>query len=121
MHALTDFLQSMGAALLEPFWFPAVIWTIAAIPVILLLQKTDKIPPVYHCHSRVALMLALPLGILGSYSVELLSGFVSSPEAPITKFIIIPNPMTVSAAQTTPTVWDSLSNPMLWIGLCSTL
>src|SRR5699024_7921563 len=33
---------------------------------------------------------------------------------------IIQNPITVSAAQTTPTVWDSLSNPMLWVGLCST-
>src|SRR5699024_9436266 len=72
-------------------------------------------------HSRVALLLALPLGISGSYGVELLNGFLTSSEATVAKFFSIQNPITVSAAQTTPTVWDSLSNPMLWIGLCSTL
>ncbi|SMO72792.1 TonB family protein [Fodinibius sediminis] len=121
MYALTDFLQWMGTALLQPFWFPVVIWTIVAIPVILFLRRKDSWQPVYQYHSRVALLLALPLGIIGSYGVEALGQLLVSSEGATAKLIVIQNPIVVSAAPATPTFWQTLSSPMLWIGFFSTL
>ncbi|MCW9706098.1 TonB family protein [Fodinibius salsisoli] len=121
MFELIDFLQSFGATILKPIWFPIVIWTGVAIPITLLLRKIESLQPVYQYHSRVALLLALPLGIVGSYGMEWLGQLLASLQAGGTKFIVIQSPITVTAQQAIPTFWESLLNPMFWIGLTSAL
>jgi TonB family protein len=121
MLEIIEFLQSIGVSIFQTFWFPVVIWTAVAIPIILFLRKTNTLQPVYQYHSRVALLLALPLGIIGSYGMEMLGQLLSSAQAGSAKFIVIQNPITATATQAAPTFWESLSNPMLWVGIVSAL
>ncbi|SHF62779.1 TonB family C-terminal domain-containing protein [Fodinibius roseus] len=117
MIELIDLLQATGDATLAYLWFPIIVWTLIALPVTLFLLRTERIPPVYQYHSRMALLAALPLGMAGSYLVEVAGEALSSSQTAAAKFIVVQNPITVTAATSENTFWNSLSDPLLWIGL----
>ncbi|GAA5520123.1 M56 family metallopeptidase [Aliifodinibius salicampi] len=117
MVELINILQTIGDITLANLWFPLIVWTVIALPITILLHRTDRIPPVYQYHSRMALLLALPLGIAGSYLIEMLGKALASSQAVAAKFIVVPNPISISATNSQTTPWNSLSDPMLWIGL----
>lgn len=121
MIEFINFLQATGDAALTHLWFPLVVWTLIALPVTLILQQTGRIPPVYQYHSRMALLAALPLGIAGSYLVEVIGEALTSSQAAAAKFIVVQNPITVTAASSESTPWNSLPDPLLWIGLTTVI
>ncbi|HLR32884.1 MAG TPA: hypothetical protein VK074_10360, partial [Fodinibius sp.] len=96
MAEFINLILSTGEATLPHLWFPVIIWTIIAAPITLFIHRSKTIPPVYQYHSRMALLLALPLGIAGSYLVEILGEALTSTQAVAAKFIVIQNPITVS-------------------------
>jgi len=116
MSEFIQFLQHFGSIMLEHIWFPLFIWTAIAVPLTAFLHRSDKIPPVYQYHSRVALLLALPMGIIGSYLNSVISEITQSTESLAAKFIVIQNPLSVTAASQ-PNLETKLSDPMLWLGL----
>ncbi len=117
MVELINILQTIGDVTLANLWFPLIVWTVIALPITVFLHRTDRIPPVYQYHSRMALLLVLPLGIAGSYLVEIIGEALTSTQTVAAKFIVVQNPITVSATNSQPTLWNSLSDPMFWIGL----
>ncbi len=109
-----EFLKTFGEVTFEYLWFPLLIWTIIAIPIAIFLRQSDFIPPVYQYHSRVALMLSLPVGIAGYYLTGVIEQLSTSSEV-AAKFIVVENPITVTATASEPTI--SFTDPMLWIGI----
>lgn len=119
MIAFIDFLQSFGNQMLEHIWLPLVVWTIIAAPVVAILHRAESISPVYQYHSRMALALALPLGIVGSYLAEMVSSSMQS--SGTATFIVIQNPVSVSASAPGPSTAISFSDPMLLLGISGIL
>ena len=119
MIEFIDFLSSFGNQMLEYVWFPLLVWTIIAVPVTYLLHRAQSIAPVYQYHSRVALVLALPLGIAGAFLTQYISSGAESGGA--ATFIVIQNPISVSASAAGASGGISLSDPMLWMGIVGLL
>ncbi len=109
-----NLLQSFGNQMIGNFWLPVVVWTLVATPLALVLHKWESLQPIYHYHSRTALLLVLPLGVLGAYLVDFISSATQATGEGM--FIVIQNPITVSGATAEPSVLSGLSNPNFWIG-----
>jgi len=109
-----NLLQSFGNQMIGNFWLPVVIWTLVATPIALVLHKWESLQPIYHYHSRTALLLVLPLGVLGAYLVDFINSATQATGEGM--FIVIQNPITVSGATAEPSVLSGLSNPNFWIG-----
>lgn len=115
MENVINLLKELGAVGLDVFWLPVAIWTLLAVTIAGLLKVyEDAIPPAYHYHSRVALLWSLAAGAAGSALLYYLP-FVSGTEAGVSaKFIVIQNPVTVTAAAPESSVgW---TDPALWSG-----
>ncbi|MDZ7660681.1 TonB family protein [Fodinibius sp.] len=112
-----NLLQSFGDQIIGHFWLPVVIWTLVAAPIALFLHKNESLQPIYHYHSRTALLLVLPLGVLGAYLMDFISSATQAAGEGL--FIVIQNPITVSGATANPSVLTGLSNPNFWIGAVS--
>lgn len=117
MIEFIDILQSFGDQMIEYFWLPVIIWTLVGAPVVWILYKTERLQPIYQYHSRTALLLVLPLGLLGTYLIDTLNSATES--AGTGMMIVIQNPITVSGATTTTSFLSSLSNPHFWLGAIS--
>src|SRR5690554_5175046 len=64
MIQLLDALQTIGAATLDPLWLPLAAWTIVALLVFLALNRWRSGHPFIRYRSAIALLFALPLGVL---------------------------------------------------------
>ncbi len=109
-----NLLQSFGEQMIGHLWLPVVVWTLVAAPIALILHKWESLQPIYHYHSRTALLLVLPLGVLGAYLMDFISS--TRQAAGEGMFIVIQNPITVSGTIAESSVLDGLSNPNFWIG-----
>jgi len=109
-----NLLQSFGEQMIGHLWLPVVVWTLVAAPIALILHKWESLQPIYHYHSRTALLLVLPLGVLGAYLMDFISS--TRQTAGEGMFIVIQNPITVSGTIAESSVLDGLSNPNFWIG-----
>lgn len=114
MIELANLIQSIGYWVLEFILYPVLIWTVIAAPISLLLHHIDSIPPIYKYHSSVALLLALPLGVAGTYFFDLITSVTQSTAVPT--FFVIKNPISVTAYNSGASA-VSLTNPMLWMGI----
>lgn len=101
MISLIETFAAMGESLFQLFWFPVAVWTVLAILTFGILKTISQIHPQYHYQIRVALVLALPLGILASWMMDALSGFVMSAEASSAtlKFVAVMSPIELIPAQ----------------------
>ena len=72
MRRLLDALQTIGAGTLDSFWLPLAAWTIVAMPVFLALTWWRNSHPFIRYRSAIALLFALPLGILVATLVHVL-------------------------------------------------
>jgi TonB family protein len=63
MTTLLDLLALLGRTTWEPVWVPALAWTVLALPVWVLLARTDRLHP--HAEYRLwqTLLAALPVGV----------------------------------------------------------
>ena len=120
MTSIIDLLTTIGDFMFQEVWFPLLIWTLVAIPATYLLHRLKSIPPAYQYHGRMALLLALPMGIIGSHLLDAI-GKATANAVPATKFFVIQNPISASTAATEPSILSLLADPMLWIGLIGLL
>ena len=65
-----EFLQNLGSLSVDLFWFPLIIWTLAALVAFSILRFTNQINPLYHYHLRVATLAAIPVGFLASLIIH---------------------------------------------------
>jgi len=120
MTLFTDLFSSFGNFTLEQLWFPLLVWTIIAVPIAVLLHRSDSISPVFQYHGRVALLLALPFGIGVSYLLEVLSDTTTSAVAS-TKFFVVQTPIPTATSVTEPSLLGQLSDPIIWVGVAGLL
>ena len=117
MMEFVNLLQSFGDQMIGHLWLPVVIWTLVTAPIAFVLHKSESLQPIYHYHSRTALLLVLPLGVLGAYLMDFISRAIQA--AGEGMFIVIQNPITVSGTASDPSILSGLSNPSFWIGAVS--
>lgn len=120
MIELTHLLKTFGTHSIELIWFPLLVWTVLAVPVAFLLHRADSIPPLYQYHSRVALLLSLPLGVTTSYFVDLIASS-SQPAEIATAFFVVQNPITITAPSAESAAMPGLGDPAIWFGVLSFL
>ncbi|NIT61149.1 MAG: TonB family protein [Aliifodinibius sp.] len=117
MMELVNLLESFGDQMIEHLWLPVIVWTLFAFPITVFLHKRESLEPVYHYHSRTALLLVLPLGVLGANLMDFI--FSTTQVAGEGMFIVIQNPITVTGSTAEPSVLSGLSNPTFWIAAIS--
>lgn len=115
MSFYINILQTFGDQMLEYVLFPLLVWTLLALLAVAVLQWTKIASPVFQYHSRIALMLALPLGIGGSLLINLLSS-VEKTASPVALFVVN-NP--VAAVAVSPDSGSSAMSygPGFWLGI----
>jgi len=111
-----DTLQSIALysqSFIEWAWLPILIWTVIAGVVLAILNSSKRIHLQYHYHARLALIAALPFGMLATYSLEKLSGMIFSGQAAASnlKFVTVMAPIEVGATQSESlfSVWEIAS------------
>lgn len=120
MITFIDLLESIGNGMMEYLVGPLLIWTIIAVPVILLLNRWETIPPVYQYHGRIALLLALPLGLVGTYLAELINT-TAQKAGDTTAFFVIQNPIAITTSEASQSAATGIMSPTFWIGVIATL
>lgn len=120
MITFIDLLQSIGNGMMEYLVGPLLIWTVIAVPVILLLNRWESIPPVYQYHGRIALFLALPLGLAGTYLAELINT-TAQKAGDTTAFFVIQNPIAITTSEASQSAATGIMSPTFWIGVIATL
>jgi len=100
-------LADLGAATASPLWLPVAAWTLLALPLWVLLTRTDRLHPLAEYRLSQVLLAALPIGITAVGVVELLPDSSTSPLLPDTSVLVLPaaEPTTVSAPGVT-WQWD---------------
>jgi len=116
MHALTTVLRNMGQSGLHLFWLPVGIWTITTLVVLLFFRiKAKNTAVIYHYHGRVALLWGLAAGVIGSLLFAFIPLQSSNGSGISAKFIVIRDPVTITAASAaTHSSW--WTTPAIWIG-----
>ncbi|PAU95876.1 hypothetical protein CK503_02140 [Aliifodinibius salipaludis] len=112
-----NLFQSFGDQLIEYLWLPVIIWTLVAAPVAWALSKYELRNAIYHYHIRTALLLVLPLGLLGTYLTDKINSSTESVVAGIS--IIIQNPIPVSASSSDPSILNAIMTPQFLTGAIS--
>ncbi|MDZ7717145.1 MAG: TonB family protein [Balneolaceae bacterium] len=114
MNTITEFLTYLGNSGFDHLTIPILIWTVLGLAALVIFKLSDNLHPAYQYHGRIAILCALPLGIMASYvsSWNIFSGTESS-EA-LTKFFVIQNPISVTPAAEAETM--NLLDPVLLTG-----
>lgn len=95
-------LADTGKIIFQTAGLPIVIWTVIAGLLLLLLRRFEKLHPQYHYHARLALLAALPLGILSTIFADAVSTFFQSlgAESNLVLFSVI-SPLEISLSGNT--------------------
>lgn len=96
-------IENLGNLSLNIFWLPLLLWTAMGLLAVLVMKVSEKAHSVFQYHGRIALLCALPAGIVFSVLNHWFNSFVQSSGQIATKFIVIQSPITVgvdNASQT---------------------
>lgn len=107
---LLSFLKELGSASLGFFWLPLALWTIMSLIAVGIMRYSEQVHSMFQYHGRIALLCALPIGIIASGINHWISNYAEATRQFATKFIVIQAPITVSA--TSAETWSSL-----WLNL----
>ena len=100
---LLYYIKDLGNLGLDIFWLPIILWTAMGLVAIALMKFSEKAHSVFQYHGRIALLCALPAGVIFSMLNHWFNSFMQSSGQIATKFIVIQSPISVSgtvAAQT---------------------
>ncbi|MFB6231158.1 MAG: TonB family protein [Salinibacter sp.] len=88
---ILDLLADLGAATAHPLWLPILAWTGLALPLWVLLERTDRLHP--HAEYRLSqvLLAALPIGIAAAGAAELLPTSAQPPALPTAGIVVLPS------------------------------
>ena len=111
---MIDILNAIGWFLFDSVMIPLLLWTIVAgLFLIIAAKKTYIISPSLHYYGRIGLIIALPLGMVGSWLTNYLSimGSVTTP----LKLYVIQNPLPKNLSVEVNNHF--LLDPFFWTGL----
>lgn len=122
MQLIYEFLQQLGVASLDSFWFPMLIWTVIALFIFLGFRAFRSLNPLYHYHLRVATLAAIPFGLLATFGAQYLSTLSLTAGSFDPAVFVVETPRTfylsdpVMAAEFSPDWWE----PNFLLGLVTT-
>ncbi len=96
---LTALVKELGAAGLEMFWFPVALWTVASLIAAGIMKYSENSYPIFQYHGRIALLIALPAGIVASMANRWISTSAETAGQFATRFIVIQSPITITSSQ----------------------
>lgn len=79
--SLLELLDLLGQATWQPIWVPVLAWTVLALPLWALLQRSERLHPLAEYRLSQVLLASLPLGILAAATTDLFA--FASPVAPL--------------------------------------
>lgn len=97
---LLEYLTFMGASIVSFIWVPLLIWTFLAGSVLAILRFCQNLHVLYHYHIRLALLLALPIGLLFTGLAEFVanSSIVGIEASTSLKFLSLKTPDVISVS-----------------------
>ncbi len=105
---LLHYIEDLGNLSLNIFWLPLLLWTAMGLLAVLVMKVSEKVHSVFQYHGRIALLFALPAGIIFSGLNHWFNLFVQSSGQIATKFIVIQSPITVGIDNASQTLnWTS--------------
>lgn len=133
MESIVLFLELLGVVAWTHFWVPVLVWSFfASIILLMLLMVGRRLHPAYHHGVRLAVLCALPAGILLSNYITITPGL--SPESGLIPFVVtiteavtvqsLPE-VTVSGEAVEGSVffpgWVLATSTAFWIGLVQSI
>ena len=106
---MIEFLTDLGFWAWNPFWVPMLVWSAFGLAMILLFRAIPRIQTQFHLDIRLALLLALPIGVL------LANAFQSGAEQSNVVFVV-PTPGTLLTPLFTVTSLSAGVAPYAWLG-----
>lgn len=109
-------LRELGLIGWDFLLLPIVLWTLMSLLALSLMKYSENINTIFQYHGRIALICALPAGLMASLAAHWLNTYGEAAGQFATKFIVIQSPLSVSASGNTtetilwmdPTVWGGL-------------
>ena len=90
MQTVLDMLASLGAATAYSLWLPVLAWTVLALPLWMLLERTDRLHPLAEYRLSQVLLAALPVGIGAVSVVEMLPDAAGSSVLSTQSVVVLP-------------------------------
>jgi hypothetical protein len=90
MQTVLDMLASLGAATAYSLWLPVLAWTVLALPLWTLLERTDRLHPLAEYRLSQVLLAALPVGIGAVSVVEMLPDAARSSVLSTQSVVVLP-------------------------------
>lgn len=113
-----ELAKYIGGYSLSTVWLTVGIWTIFSIVIVAFLQLKSNLHSFFHYHIRLALLLSLPAGILGSMFINSQERF-SAVDSYTSYFLIVEHP--ILATSSSQASGYELSDPLLLIGFLGLL
>lgn len=76
-------------------WFPVLIWTIIGSTVWVTIRQSDRVNPQYHYHIRLALIFALPAGLLMLGLLQWIQATIFGPAEGSLVFVTVMAPLEI--------------------------
>lgn len=93
---LFNFIHDFGSYSLDFLWLPLLLWTMMGLLLAGLMKYSENSYSAFQYHGRIALLFALPAGIIFSYIINQLDTLTAGSSNFTAKFIVIQSPVTVS-------------------------
>jgi len=90
MQTALNTLAELGVATTDPVWLPVLTWTVLALPLCILLNRTDRLHPYAEYRILQVLLATLPLGIAGVGTAGMLPDATRSTMLPVQSVGILP-------------------------------
>ena len=87
---ILEILSDLGAAAASSLWLPVAAWTLLALPLWVLLERTDRLHPLAEYRLSQVLLAALPISIAAAGMVELLPESPAPPLLPDASVLVLP-------------------------------
>ncbi|NGP75873.1 M56 family metallopeptidase [Balneolaceae bacterium YR4-1] len=91
-------LQNLGSTGFDLLLLPIVLWTAMSLLALAMMRYSENLNAIFRYHGHIALILALPIGLLAALMNHWLHTFGETAGSFATKFIVIQNPIVIPAA-----------------------
>lgn len=106
LTTILDLLAGTGTATIHSLWMPVLAWTVLALPLWGVVERTDSLHPHGEYRLLQLLLIALPVGILAASAAELLPESASLGGAVLPTVTVIPSMPEIEATAATSPTWE---------------
>ena len=98
MQMILDLLAELGAVTTDPLWLPVFTWTVLALPLWMLIERTERLHPLAEYRLSQVLLATLPVGIGAVGVLSLLPDATRTAMLPAQSVVVLPAIETTTAS-----------------------